>query len=376
MSLFEKLTFRANNPSTNIGAGRQYRLLNLVSTELILLSLLLICVDLSLQLWFLFYIVVFGATLTLVNLYYLNKSKNTRLCSHILIWLGLIAITIANFWIGGISSSYFSWYYVIIVLAAILINWVALVGYTGLIFLIVLTFAATEHSPILILSAPEELLVDIVNRCFTLLIIATSLYSLLRENEQYENLICNHNYLLQADKEKFHYLARYDSLTNLPNRLYFQSYMQAVIDTAKTKKLCATVFFMDLDRLKEINDLYGHDAGDALLLETSKRLQFCFREHDFLARLGGDEFTAIISHLNEDNVSETIAKRIILEFNKPFAINGIELSCRVSIGLASYPADGTRVEELIKVADDRMYNAKKSGGNDYRLAKTNRRTHT
>ncbi|PJE17669.1 MAG: GGDEF domain-containing protein [Legionella sp.] len=204
-----------------------------------------------------------------------------------------------------------------------------------------------------------------INRFFSLFVITTTLYTVLRENMQYEKMLHEHNYLLQADKDKFHYLARYDTLTNLPNRSYFNAYLQNVLESAKAKGHCVTVFFMDFDGLKAVNDHYGHEAGDALLAEGGKRMQACLRENDFLARLGGDEFTAVVNHLEKDKIPKSIAGRIIEEFNRPFVINGTEVNCKVSIGLATYPHDTRNADALIAKADQAMYTAKHLGGNTY-----------
>ncbi|MBA2710755.1 MAG: GGDEF domain-containing protein [Tatlockia sp.] len=206
---------------------------------------------------------------------------------------------------------------------------------------------------------------NIINLFFILMVIVSSLYTLLRENSLYEKSLCEHNFLLQADKDKFHYLAQYDTLTKLPNRSYFQTYIESLIASVDLKTHFITLFFMDIDGLKKINDRYGHDAGDSLLLEAGKRLQSCFRENDFLSRLGGDEFTAVISHLKNDRVPQTISLRILEEFNKPFDISFEPINTSISIGLATYPLTTLNVDELIILADQAMYKAKKAGGNQF-----------
>lgn len=372
MYIVKRLMAWLNDEGTPQGNSRQFKIINTISIELIILGFVLIYINISWQLWLLFYLDVVACALAAINLMILNKTKNTVICGNFLTLLALAITIVANYWMGGLSSSFFGWFYVIPILAAVTINWIGLIVYAGISLAMVVVFAMLNITPIYTLTPSNELVMNFLNRFFSLFVIVSTLYSVLRENIQYEKMLREHNYLLQADKDKFHYLARYDTLTNLPNRSYFQTYAQAIIESAQSKNHCVTVFFMDLDRLKEVNDHYGHDAGDALILQAGKRLQTCFRESDFLARLGGDEFTAIINHLKEDKIPITIATRILQEFNKPFEIATEILNCTISIGLATYPLDTLNTDELIKKADQAMYSAKKAGGNTYRfLQKTN-----
>ncbi|CEG60174.1 GGDEF domain-containing protein [Legionella micdadei] len=364
---FYKLT-----PQVNL--SRQNRLISSVSIELIILGLVLLYITFSWELWLMLYLVAAASIIVAANLLILKKTKNSMLCGNILTFSVLITATLANYWMGGISTSYFGWYYVIPVLAASTVGLLGLVVYAVFSLCMVVLFSIIAIVPIYSLSDSEYLLINFINRFFSLFVITTTLYTVLRENILYETMLREHNYLLQADKDKFHYLARYDTLTNLPNRSYFQNYFQSIIESAKAKNYCVTVFFMDLDGLKEVNDRYGHDAGDSLLSQSGKRMQSCFRENDFLSRLGGDEFTAVINHLERDKIPKAIAKRIIQEFNRPFLINGKLINCKISIGLATYPFDSQNPDELVVKADQAMYYAKNAGGNTYKLAKRTKKT--
>lgn len=368
MSLMNKL-INCRNEFSKTTTTRQYRLIHMISHELILIGLVLMYVNLLWELWAMVNLALMACVLASINLLILKKTNNTLLCGHLLAILATITITLGNYWMGGLSSSYFSWYYVIPILAAATMGWSSLICYAFICLSITAVFSLIHVYPIYELSEGNAQLMALINYAFSFLVIVTTLYGVLRENEEYEQMLYENNFLLQADKDKFHYLARYDSLTNLPNRSYFQTYIQTIIDSSHNEQLSITVFFMDLDNFKEVNDQYGHDAGDILLSQTSKRLLSCFRENDFLARLGGDEFTAVITHLKEDKIPKAIAARIIKEFQKPFAINQHELYSRISIGLASYPLEASTVDELIAKADRAMYKAKKAGGNTYRASK-------
>lgn len=366
MQLIKQLkAWFVQDSSQDIKISQGYRLINIITIELILVSVLFTYVNAIMQLWAMFYLVIIANCCAILNLAILRKTNNVVLSGHILTSLVLIVTILANWWMGGLSSSYFIWFYVIPILAAVII------GIRGLILYAVLSLGTSviimmiATAPLYILSDAHNLIIDLTNRFFSLFVIVSTLYFLIRKNNQYEKILQDNNYLLQADKDKFHYMARYDTLTNLPNRAYFQTYSQNVIDSAKKTTHCVTVFFMDLDGFKKINDHYGHDAGDALLLQAGKRLKYCFREADFLARLGGDEFIAIINHTKEDNAAQRIAERILAEFNKPFMLINQEVICKISIGLASHPLHSTTIEKLINDADQAMYSAKRAGGNTY-----------
>ncbi|KTD31995.1 GGDEF/EAL domain-containing sensory box protein [Legionella maceachernii] len=378
MHLFKQL-LELFNESTSYSTHYyqyRYRLINILTVELIALSLVLIYIHITWGHWLIVYLISVGCGLAAANFILHKKIQNNLLCGNILTFLVLLTTTVGNYWIGGLSTSYFGWYYVIPIIAASTIGLPGLLIYSLISLSMVVYFTLVNITPLYLLSDSQAVLMGFINRFFSLFIITTTLYSALRENKLYEAMLCEHNYLLQADKEKFHYLARYDTLTNLPNRSYFQNYLQGVIESARAKNHCVTVLFMDLDGLKEVNDHYGHDAGDSLLSQSGKRMQSCFRENDFLARLGGDEFTAVINHLERDKVPKAIAERIIQEFNKPFLINGREINCKVSIGLSTYPFDGQYIDELLIKADQAMYYAKHAGGNTYKLTRRRKKVLT
>ncbi len=123
--------------------------------------------------------------------------------------------------------------------------------------------------------------------------------------------------------------------------------------------------FLDLDRFKKINDRLGHDVGDLLLIEVAKRLRGCLRSKDIVARQGGDEFTILLPEMYSEKSAIFIAEQILTILNKPFFIQGEELSITPSIGIAMYPDYGTDVNELMKNADMAMYRAKGNGKNRF-----------
>ena len=159
--------------------------------------------------------------------------------------------------------------------------------------------------------------------------------------------------------------ANFDFLTQLPNRRMFHDRLELEIKKAYRAQLSLALLFIDLDRFKEVNDTLGHDKGDMLLKEASQRLCACVREIDTVARLGGDEFTVIVGGLNDLSNVERIAQEILKKLAVAFQLAEEFVHVSGSIGITFYPKDGTEVEELLKNADQAMYDAKRHGRNRY-----------
>ncbi|PFQ41721.1 hypothetical protein COK05_25955 [Bacillus cereus] len=170
---------------------------------------------------------------------------------------------------------------------------------------------------------------------------------------------------LYEKQKQVEHLAFHDALTGLPNRRKFEKDLKTILNTAQTNANDVAVIFLDLDRFKKINDRLGHDVGDLLLIEVAKRLRSCLRSKDVVARQGGDEFTILLPDMYSEKSAIFIAEQILTILNKPFFIQGEELSITPSIGIAMYPDCGTDVTELMKNADMAMYCAKANGKNRF-----------
>jgi diguanylate cyclase (GGDEF)-like protein/PAS domain S-box-containing protein len=164
----------------------------------------------------------------------------------------------------------------------------------------------------------------------------------------------------KAAEENLVYLAYHDALTGLANRKAFLEKLEEETCYAKRYRTSLVVMLLDLDGFKAVNDTYGHEAGDHLLVAVGQRLTDTLRETDFIARLGGDEFTIIMSNPDKNDATR-VALRIQQILGKPYAINGILLDkVGVSIGIAEFPVDGQDTAHLIHSADTAMYHAKKT----------------
>lgn len=173
----------------------------------------------------------------------------------------------------------------------------------------------------------------------------------------------------KAQEEKLWQIAHHDALTGLPNRLYVDSQLQHAISNAGRNNNCLALMFIDMDNFKDINDSYGHDFGDVVLLQSMELLKSCLREGDIVARHGGDEFLLILENFRDKLAVETIAKKILRTFRKPLLIEGRRVPVHFSIGICLYPDDGQTSSELLKNADIAMYQAKASGKNSIQYFK-------
>ncbi|MCK9257051.1 MAG: diguanylate cyclase [Sulfurospirillaceae bacterium] len=172
---------------------------------------------------------------------------------------------------------------------------------------------------------------------------------------------------LKEQQKKIFHNANHDYLTALPNRLLLSDRLEHAILHAKRLKTRIAVMFLDLDFFKRINDSLGHEAGDMVLKSVSSRLLGVIRESDTLARFGGDEFVLIVPYIENDEFVYELIKRILEAINRPFYIDGKNISIGCSIGVAFYPEDGEGADILIKNADIAMYEAKQKGRNTFQL---------
>jgi diguanylate cyclase (GGDEF)-like protein/PAS domain S-box-containing protein len=174
-------------------------------------------------------------------------------------------------------------------------------------------------------------------------------------------------------EKRIRYLARIDALTKVPNRMQFQHLLQRSIARARRagKPLC--LFYVDIDHFKEINDTFGHLAGDTTLETVAERLTVALPEHSIIGRLAGDEFAIIVDGLGPDsdgkNKTSGLAQKLLNRLADPFFVQGHEVFMTASMGIAYYPNDAPNVIDLIRNADAALYSAKKSGGNVFAFYK-------
>lgn len=170
----------------------------------------------------------------------------------------------------------------------------------------------------------------------------------------------------RESSEKIAYLARYDTLTGMPNRLMLNEALRDAIAYAKKWRTRCAFLMLDLDRFKAINDSLGHMVGDELLAEVSGRLKELMDDNSMCGRLGGDEFAIVIRDASERGTVDRLARRIIRALSRPYNISNNTLYVGASVGSAIGPRDGKTVEEIMRNADLALYRAKDEGGGEHR----------
>lgn len=167
-------------------------------------------------------------------------------------------------------------------------------------------------------------------------------------------------------EDEARFLAYHDTLTGLPNRRLLDDRLRQALHLAQRRDARLAVMLVDLDEFKQVNDVHGHRAGDAVLREVAMRLAACVRKADTLARQGGDEFVVVIPDLAKDIDGQVVAEKILRALQEPLRVEGAQVKLGASIGISLYPADARDGEALLRNADAAMYRAKRAGGNQAR----------
>jgi diguanylate cyclase (GGDEF)-like protein len=169
----------------------------------------------------------------------------------------------------------------------------------------------------------------------------------------------------KKELERLYDLAHYDTLTSIPNRFLFNKKLEEALSRAKRKESVLTLFFIDLDNFKAVNDSCGHAAGDRVLQEFASNIKQVIRLEDTLARISGDEFALIVEDVADREIIEKFVQKVILASHQSISCGDhlIKVSC--SIGIGRFPYDATTKKELIHHADIAMYKAKSMGKSTY-----------
>jgi diguanylate cyclase (GGDEF)-like protein/PAS domain S-box-containing protein len=174
---------------------------------------------------------------------------------------------------------------------------------------------------------------------------------------------------VRAQSMRLLHLAQHDSLTDLPNRILFNDRLTQAMAMVHRHGRKLALLYLDIDRFKHVNDSSGHAAGDRLLQSISVRLRGCVRGSDTVSRQGGDEFVILLCELTHAQDAAVAAEKMLGVLSEPHRIDELELYVSASIGIATYPEDGTTIEDLLKNADTAMYRAKDCGRNNYQFFK-------
>jgi diguanylate cyclase (GGDEF)-like protein/PAS domain S-box-containing protein len=171
---------------------------------------------------------------------------------------------------------------------------------------------------------------------------------------------------LKLHEQQLQHLAYHDALTGLPNRLLLSDRLSQAIAQASRSNKKVAVLYLDLDGFKPINDNFGHEKGDLVLVEIARRLSDSLRESDTVARIGGDEFVALLTDISALSECEVTSRRLLDSITQPIMLDGHRLNLSASIGISRYPDDGSAdADILLRYADQAMYLAKAAGRNQF-----------
>ncbi len=172
---------------------------------------------------------------------------------------------------------------------------------------------------------------------------------------------------IKEQQLQLEHIAYHDALTSLPNRVLLSDRLQQAMIQSQRRGMALAVAYLDLDGFKAVNDKYGHDVGDEMLIALSQRMKTALREGDTLSRIGGDEFVAVLVDLESAQDCEPVLARLLQAAADPVTVGGILMQISVSIGVTLYPQDEADADQLMRHADQAMYTAKQEGKNRYHI---------
>ena len=173
--------------------------------------------------------------------------------------------------------------------------------------------------------------------------------------------------LLGLESDRITFMSYYDDITGIPNRKMFTEKFQELINNNLNCKRQLAIIFFDIDNFKNINDTYGYEVGDEMLLSLCKRVENILDERHTFARFGGDEFVIAFSNIINDKEISEFLNELLLKVRKPFEVSNKKIYCTISIGVSVYPKDSNRLDILLKTADMALHRAKEEGKNRYKF---------
>ena len=310
-------------------------------------------------------ILIVNALVGLLNIYLLKRTGNVERAASILSGI-LFFLSMSLIITGGKNNTGILWVYPIVAIN-LLINrfWPA-----------VFWFVIFSVASILLLFTPASILlmtnysfVEAIRFILTMLALNAICLAALRSEEQAYQTI------MQLHDDDIRKMAYYDTLTGLPNRWSFKTNLERLLSRAEKDKQRVGLLYIDLDNIKQVNDQYGHEAGDRLLLEFSERLweeirptdQLLKPQTESLARLAGDEFVVLLPNIKTPLDASVVATRILNIFDGGFEVDDVTHMIYASIGIAVYPDDACDPSTLLHHADAAMYDAKHNGRNCFKF---------
>lgn len=308
-----------------------------------------------------------GAALLFVALtFWLNRQGRTRLAGAVLLSMGT-AITTLMMWFGqGVFGGTMIVYPVILIFAAMLAG----ARYTlGVLVFMLLSVAFIAWATVAGWRADLDLPLSPGRVTMTLLVLAICAFAVLLLSRDLHTALGR----LQAEVARVHesqrslaHLARYDALTDLPNRVMERERLEIALAQARRLGTRVAMMFVDLDNFKSINDSMGHAAGDEFLRLVAQRLVKGVRETDSVSRHGGDEFLIVLTNIADKKTINYAVAKLMQSLAQPVPLRDTSIQISCSIGIAFFPDDGSDFDTLLRLSDIAMYSAKNAGRNTFR----------
>lgn len=358
--MFKNTTLQSILSLMRIGAStRKYQLIRIISYEFIFFGGFLVALNPNMHNLIMIGLIALSIILLLLNLQYLKIYHHIKTSAYFATVIIFNAILIGNILVGGPGNSGFVWLFLIPLVATALIGFQGLLVFGPLSVMTVFAYVLIMPDPVLLNPVPFYMAVDLTNYVFVMTLIITILLAYQYEITFYEKQLLAQQLAFDNDREMFDYLANHDLLTQLPNRSYLDKYLAQIPEKLKDDKV-ATLFYLDLDNFKAINDQFGHFVGDKVLKTTADRLKASFRDIDLVSRVGGDEFIACAIHHPTEEIEHNIKSRIDKAFSNPLREETKQINIQISVGSATYPIDGEHIKKVLQKADQRMYNNKRN----------------
>ncbi|TMN71513.1 GGDEF-domain containing protein [Pseudoalteromonas sp. S1727] len=308
---------------------------------------------------------IINAILGVVNLYLLKLSGNVERAARVLSGI-LLVLSMCLLITGGESNTGMLWIYPIVAINLFINRFWPAVCVFGIFSAASMLLLFTPLTSLLMTSYS---LTEAIRFMLTMLALNAICLAALRSEEQAYQTI------MQLHADDIRQMAYYDMLTGLPNRWSFKFNLERMLTRAKKDKQRLGLLYIDLDNFKQVNDQYGHEAGDRLLLKFSEQLRETIRPSDellkpqaeILARLAGDEFVVLLPNIKDPLDASTVATRILNIFEGGFKVDDFDHMVYASIGIAVYPDITTEPFDLLHHADAAMYDAKNNGRNCFRF---------
>ena len=310
-------------------------------------------------------ILIVNALVGLLNIYLLKRTNNVERAATILSGI-LFFLSISLIITGGKNNTGLLWVYPIVAINLFINRFWSAMYWFGIFSIVSILLLFTPFSFLLM---TDYSLIEAIRFILTMLALNAICLAALRSEEQAYKTI------MQLHDDDIRKMAYYDTLTGLPNRWSFKTNLERLITRATKDKQRVGLLYIDLDNFKQVNDQYGHEAGDRLLLEFSERLweeirptdQVLKPQTESLARLAGDEFVVLLPSIKEPLDASVVATRILNIFDGGFEVDDVTHMIYASIGIAVYPDDATDPSTLLHHADAAMYDAKHNGRNCFKF---------